>query len=52
MSIGLAVLLHENGSRAEAERTLTALATNAAAAADARGYAKALLEDWAKGGAR
>ncbi|HNV02594.1 MAG TPA: tetratricopeptide repeat protein [Vicinamibacterales bacterium] len=52
VSIGLAVLLHENGSRAEAERTLTALATNAAAAADARGYAKALLEDWAKGGAR
>lgn len=52
LAIGLAVLLHESGSRLEAERALTSLVKNASAAADARGYAKALLEDWAKGGAR
>ncbi len=50
--IGLAVLLHENGARADAERTLNALAGNASATAATREYAKALLADWAKGGAR
>jgi len=52
LAIGLAVLLHENGARADAERALSTLANNSSATAATRDYAKALLADWAKGGAR
>ena len=52
LAIGLAVLLHENGAGADAERTLNTLAGNASATGASREYAKALLADWAKGGRR
>ena len=52
LAIGLAVLLHENGARADAERALNTLAGNASATVASRDYAKALLADWAKGGRR
>ena len=52
LTIGLAVLLHENGANADATRALSALANDTRTTSPTRDYAKALLADWAKGGAR
>jgi len=52
LRIGLAALLDEQGDRAGARKELDTLVGDGAVSAATREYARALLADWAKGGAR